>query len=33
MIQAKKERGYRLLCIGFDWSLLQRGISSILAAA
>ena len=24
-------RGYKALVIGFDWSLLQRGISAVLA--
>ncbi len=28
--KAMIERGYRALVIGFDWSLLQRGIGSIL---
>jgi hypothetical protein len=24
------ERGYRMLALGFDWSLLQRGAAAIL---
>jgi 4-hydroxy-2-oxoheptanedioate aldolase len=24
------ERGYRVLALGFDWSLLQRGAASVL---
>jgi 4-hydroxy-2-oxoheptanedioate aldolase len=31
--QAKRmvDRGYRLLALGFDWSLLQRGVDQVLA--
>jgi hypothetical protein len=27
------DRGYQLLALGFDWSLLQRGAAAVLPAA
>jgi 4-hydroxy-2-oxoheptanedioate aldolase len=30
-IRAMKARGYRALVVGFDWSLLQRGIRAVVA--